>query len=269
MLALATAACAPWAPAPVEQRDRPARAPTEQRVISPAPPIYEVQRGDTLYSIAFRYGLDWREVAGWNGIGAPFTIRPGQEIRLTRPPRSERVASASDRTREEAEASSEEIEQEPVEASRAPAPAAEPETTEPDPAPSPDASARTRQAGGIEWQWPTEGRIEKNFDPSATRRGIGVAGAAGQPVRAGAAGEVVYSGKALIGYGELIIIKHNDSLLSAYGFNRVRHVSEGDRVSRGHRIADMGLNERDEEMLHFEIRRNGQPVNPLDYLPDR
>lgn len=269
MLSLLAVGCAPWAPAPVEQRDRPVRAEPEKRVISPAPSVYEVQRGDTLYSIAFRYGLDWREVAGWNGIGAPFTIRPGQELRLTRPPRSAQRPAASDQSREETGDSAGEVEQAPAEQTRAPEPAPEPEETEPEPQPSPDASDRVRRAAGVEWQWPTEGSIENAFDPSATRRGIGVAGSAGQPVRAAAGGEVVYSGKALIGYGELIIIKHNDSLLSAYGFNRARHVAEGDRVSRGERIADMGLNERDEEMLHFEIRRNGQPVNPLDFLPAR
>jgi lipoprotein NlpD len=107
------------------------------------------------------------------------------------------------------------------------------------------------------------------FDASATRRGVGIGGNLGQPVHAAAAGEVVYSGTALIGYGELIIIKHSDTLLSAYGHNRARLVEEGDRVGRGEQIAEMGMNERDEELLHFEIRRNGQPVNPLSYLPRR
>ena len=119
------------------------------------------------------------------------------------------------------------------------------------------------------WQWPTEGRLARSFDAADTRKGIGVAGSSGQDVVAAAAGRVVYSGTALIGYGELIIVKHSDKLLSAYGHNRRRLVGEGDQVQRGQKIAEMGRNDRREEMLHFEIRLDGDPVNPLDYLPKK
>src|SRR5699024_6738317 len=115
----------------------------------------------------------------------------------------------------------------------------------------------------------TEGRLARRFDPADTRKGIGVAGKLGQDVFAAAGGQVVYSGTALIGYGELIIIKHSDKLLSAYGHNRRRLVAEGDRVQRGQKIAEMGRDDHRDEMLHFEIRRNGEPVNPLDYLPKK
>lgn len=119
------------------------------------------------------------------------------------------------------------------------------------------------------WRWPTDGQLLRSFDPAATRRGIGISGQAGQTVVAAAAGEVVYSGTALIGYGELIILKHSESMLSAYAHNQRRLVSEGQRVEAGQAIAEMGLNERDEELLHFEIRRNGQAEDPLKFLPPR
>ena len=264
--------CAPWAPAPVEDRSRtpePDRPPAaSERVVSPVPGFYEVQRGDTLYSIAFRFGVDWRDIADWNRIGAPYTIRPGQELRMTEPPRRSRPVAV----RQEPPSSAE---PEPApDTGSAPEPRQEARTPDPDPvaetrAPAPSASDSSRSVAGVDWQWPTSGNILHPFDASATRRGVGINGSAGQPIHAAAAGQVVYSGTALIGYGELIIIKHSDTLLSAYGHNRARLVQEGDRVGRGEQIAEMGLNERDEELLHFEIRRNGQPVDPLSYLPRR
>lgn len=261
LAALLLTACAPWQPAP----DRPSRAESspDKRVIQAPPAWYRVERGDTLYSIAFRYGLDWRELASWNDVGSPYTIRPGQELRMSAPPPSPPRQSVS---------------------SDAPAPDPAPsdnppQRPEPKPSPSvaepagasaaPSASGSTRSVGGVAWQWPTKGRLARSFDPSDTRKGIGLAGTVGQDVLAAAAGQVVYSGTALIGYGELIIIKHSDKLLSAYGHNRRRLVGEGDRVQRGQKIAEMGRDDRREEMLHFEIRRDGEPVNPLDYLPRR
>ncbi|WP_223846273.1 peptidoglycan DD-metalloendopeptidase family protein [Wenzhouxiangella sp. AB-CW3] len=268
LIATVLAGCAPWAPAPVEDRSRGAEPPSppaqEERVVTAPPPVYEVRRGDTLYSLAFRFGLDWRAVAEWNDIDAPYTIRPGQELRMTAPPAARpsaepgRPAVAQADPEPEAEQDSETATPDRPEPAR--------ETTR---APAPSASSSTRTVGGVEWQWPASGTVQRPFDASATRRGIGIGGQAGEPVLAAGAGEVVYSGTALIGYGELIIIKHSDTLLSAYGYNRSRLVEEGDQVSRGEQIAEMGLNERDEELLHFEIRRDGQPVDPLSYLPQR
>lgn len=257
--------CAPRVPAPVEDRSREFEVETQlPRTTQPLPANYEVRRGDTLYSIAFRFGLDWREVAGWNRIEAPYTIRPGQELRLTEPPRQPIPVAAQQDTEMPASPIPEAV----------PEPVAEPDREEQDAQPARRASATSasenaRTVGGIEWQWPTAGPVVRPFDASATRRGLGIGGDSGQPVHAAAGGEVVYSGTALIGYGELIIIKHSDTLLSAYGYNRVRMVEEGDRVGRGEQIAELGMNERDEELLHFEIRRNGQPVDPLGYLPSR
>ncbi len=268
------AGCAPWAPAPVEDRSRlPERErPAEPRepVASTPPANYEVRSGDTLYSIAFRYGMDWRSVARWNRIEAPYTIRPGQDLRLTEPPRARLVAETRSDPEPDLEPEPEEQEIAQVEE-----PDSEPATAEASEpaastrAPAPSAAGNARNVAGVDWQWPTAGAVTRPFDASATRRGIGIGGSEGQPVHAAAAGQVVYSGTALIGYGELIIIKHSDTLLSAYGHNRVRMVEEGDQVARGEQIAELGLNERDEELLHFEIRRDGQPVDPLSYLPRR
>lgn len=274
--------CAPWAPAPVEDRsrvpDREAPAEPRERVAVSPPAFHEVRSGETLYSIAFRYGMDWRGVARWNDIDPPYTIRPGQELRLTEPPRASRPAESppvashpgtepevadEEEPDSRPDASAESAQAEPEEAVVAPEPVAETR------APAPSAAGNSRNVAGVDWQWPTAGNVIRPFDASATRRGIGIGGSEGQPIQAAAGGEVVYSGTALIGYGELIIIKHSDTLLSAYGHNRARLVEEGDRVGRGEPIAEMGMNERDEELLHFEIRRNGQPVDPMSYLPQR
>jgi lipoprotein NlpD len=122
----------------------------------------------------------------------------------------------------------------------------------------------------LAWSWPADGTVASRYaagDP--TRQGIDITGQAGQPVRAAADGVVVYSGSGLVGYGELIIVKHNDAWLSAYGHNRARLVNEGQRVTAGQQIAEMGHSGAASDMLHFEIRYNGKPVDPAAYLPKR
>jgi lipoprotein NlpD len=207
---------------------------------------YRVRKGDTLHAIAFNFGMDWRDIAAWNNIRSPYTIYPDQKLRLTAPAgsASRAVTKASGK-------------------SSAPPPKTTPATkSRPPPAASPGDPTR--------WLWPTEGRLISRFranDP--TRNGIEIGGKDGQAVRATAAGQVVYSGNGLIGYGELIIIKHSERMLSAYGHNRKRLVSEGQRVAAGDRIAEMGRDERNQTLLHFEIRRNGAPQDPMGYLPAR
>jgi len=214
-----------------------------------------VQRGDTLYGIAFRNGLDFRDLAAWNAIGPPYTIYPGQNLRL-RPPG--KVAAAP--------------------TPRPPAgvvtrPATPPAQTQPAPKPAAPVAASPAPVpvnSGFAWQWPADGTIISRFTAGdATRQGIGIAGNSGQPVRAAAAGVVVYSGAGLVGYGELIIIKHSDTWLSAYGHNRKRLVNEGQNVAAGQQIAEMGRSGAARDMLHFEIRYNGKPQDPLLYLPRR
>lgn len=288
LAAVLLAACGAPGPLIPEQQSR---AGTEAP-LTPAPRDYRVAAGDTLYSIAFRYGLDWREVAAWNGIGRPYTIHVGDRLRLRPPPdmraaarspaparepasptRSEPVPEASSPRPEPAQRPATAASNDEPGGARTPAPTPGPDRTEPSSAapaaPASIPAGDSRSVGGVDWRWPTEGRIARAFDPSATRKGILIAGSSGQPIRAAAAGEVVYSGDGLIGYGQLVIIKHSDRMLSAYAHNRERLVAEGDRVAAGQVIGRMGKNERDETVLHFEIRVNGKPDNPLDFLPRR
>ena len=193
-----------------------------------------VRSGETLFTIAFRYGRDYRDLARWNRLGDGSLIYPGQVIRLTPP------AGSGPR---------------PVASNPAPAPR---------PAPQPPADPPPK------WEWPTSGRIVAGFDGQpGSGTGIEIRGRAGQPVRAAAAGRVVYSGGGLIGYGQLIIIKHNDTYLSAYGHNASLLVEEGDRIRKGQRIATMGEGPGQDPKLHFEIRQNGKPVDPRRFLPAR
>jgi len=273
------------APGPLPPEQRHTRSSAMQPLATPE--AYRVVRGDTLYSIAFRYGLDWREVARWNGIGAPYTIRVDQWLRL-HPPERMSVAvrrdlprprtaspprSAPSRSEPEA-ASPSQPEPAPVDApSRTPADPASSEGSRPASSqaaapPEPAASGATRTAGGVVWRWPTAGRVQRGFDANDVRKGILIAGQDGQAVHAAANGEVVYSGNGLIGYGELVIVKHSDRMLSAYAHNRERLVAEGERVRAGQLIARMGRNEDGAQVLHFEIRRDGSPVDPARYLPE-
>lgn len=208
-----------------------------------------VQRGDTLYSIAWRNGLDYRAVAGWNGIRPPFTIYVGQRIRLTPPDSGSPRAESSRRS-----------------------PAARPSPrgalgTGPLPAGTLPAPADDAMPA---WQWPASGPILRSFEAEASgKKGISIGGTHGTQVRAAAAGHVVYAGSGLVGYGRLIIVKHNDVYLSAYGHNRHLLVNEGDPVRSGQVIAEMGSSGTNRIQLHFEIRRKGKPVDPLRYLPRR
>lgn len=305
------AACASSGPAPVEDRSIGSRtvAPQpEARPASATASVYKVQRGDTLYSIAFRNGADYRELAGWNGISAPYTIYVGQELRLgpraatkpaaaTRSPSTPVVATATPPPKRPTAAVSAMFEDVPPEragTSTSPSsssPAATAAATPPPPAtvapatPPSAATAATTAApkpaetapppaagapGDVAWRWPADGKIVGTFvTGDQTRQGIDIAGKAGDPVRAAADGSVVYSGNGLIGYGELIIVKHSPAFLSAYGYNRKRLVKEGDPVKAGQVIAEMGSSSASRDSVHFEIRRNGKPTNPLDYLPRR
>ncbi len=240
LLCLLLAACA----------GEPTQAPVENRhgEIKRAPDRYAVRRGDTLYSIAFRYGVDYRDLARLNGIPSPYTIYPGQELRLSGKPVA--VSKAA-----------------PVKApSTAPtAVAATPVTKPSSPrvtTSSPVASNRAVEA----WRWPTRGTVVRKFT-GTTHKGVDIDGKAGDPVLATAAGTVVYAGSGIVGYGNLLIVKHNQNYLSAYGHNRRLLVGEGDRVKAGQKIAEKGSSATNAVKLHFEIRRDGKPVDPLKLLP--
>lgn len=229
---------------------RNAHAPAGERPIRVSQPKYGasvvVQRGQNVYRIATENGLTALDLALWNDIPPPYTIHPGQRLRLY--PGGQ--GSAATR---------------PASSSTPAKPVA---TTTPKPAPP--APVVVPATSNLAWRWPADGGVVESFaggDP--TRQGVDIAGKAGQPVRAAADGVVVYSGSGLVGYGELVIVKHNDQWLSAYGHNRARLVNEGQVVKAGQQIAEMGRSGAARDMLHFEIRYNGKPVDPQQYLPKR
>jgi len=236
---------------------------------------YRVRKGDSLHAIAFNYGLDWRDIAGWNHIRAPYLIYPDQELRLS-PPRQYTSSAAKPGNQPTPVRSGSRPEPPPAAASSKVASQSSTTTTA---LKTPRASttsspprASTSGAGSdpAKWMWPTSGRIISNYKADdSSRKGIDISGQEGQSIIAAAPGEVVYSGSGIIAYGELIIIKHSDQFLSAYAHNRKRLVSEGQKVEAGAKIAEMGRNDRNQVLLHFEIRVNGNPRDPLAYLPRR
>ncbi|NWL78206.1 peptigoglycan-binding protein LysM [Pseudomonas taiwanensis] len=232
---------------------------------------YRVQRGDTLYSIAFRFGWDWKALAARNSIPAPYVIRPGQIIRFdgkAGQARPAAVATAPAVTHPRTGSST--VPTRPPVQSQQPAVRPQPQTPQPvatAPVSTPNAST-TRSAAG--WVWPASGPLIGRFSSNGSlNKGIDIAGELGQPVLAASDGSVVYAGSGLRGYGELVIIKHSDTYVSAYGHNRRLLVREGQQVKVGQTIAEMGSTGTDRVKLHFEIRRQGKPVDPLQYLPRR
>ena len=233
---------------------------------------YVVVKGDTMYSIAWRNGLDYRKVAALNNIAPPYTIFPGQTISLGRP-----VPPAQESVVPRAEARPAVAARPSIVSAITPAPPPADRPTVAQPAPAPAITGGGRQPAPANaprkgpWQWPTEGKVIQGFarsDPQ--RKGIRISGRMAQPVWAAANGDVVYSGDGLKGYGQLVILKHANGYLSAYGFNRGLLVKEGDRVSGGMQIAQMGEDDAGKPILHFEIRRDdGQPVDPEGLLPRR
>lgn len=211
---------------------------------------YKVVRGDTLYSIAWRYQVDYKSLAKWNNIRSPYTIFVGKKLRLTPPPKPpvKKVAKV------------EKPKSIPKNTAKPKLPKAKTPTkkvVKPTPKKLPTK---------ITWTWPAKGKLISSNTESA-RSGIDIKGKMGQVVKAAAGGKVEYSGSGLVGYGNLIIIKHNNSFLSAYGHNSRLLVTEGMNVSRGQPIAEMGNSATNQVKLHFEIRKNGKPVNPRKYLP--
>lgn len=294
-LALLLAACAATRPAPVVDRTGPATK-TSKPPAKPAPQVarstpsavdavrpefYTVKSGDTLFSIALEFGLDYRELAAWNSID-PARIRVGQQLRLSAP-RSATVASP---LRGPAGA----VESRPLDGSpgapSASATRSEPRglrvpysdqayaqmsgvKPEPSPAPKTDTQPAVRAAAGaddVDWIWPVAGKIIAPFNESSSK-GLGIAGKLGQPVVAAGPGRVIFSGTGIRGLGNLIVIKHNERYLSVYAHNSALMVKEGQAVARGQKIAEMGSSDTDQVKLHFEIRRMGKPVDPASLLP--
>ena len=250
------------------------------RPIETTSKIYVVQKGDTLYSIAFLNGVDYREVAELNKLKDPTAIRIGQQLRLNVPV-TEPIAKPETKTAL--------VQQPPQlggiknqpkvgrlaysEQALAKADRMQEDVQKPEPAvvatkSQPGSTARDDgEDEALEWGMPTSGKVIAEFSESANRKGVDIVGKRGQAIVASASGKVVYSGSGLRGYGKLIIIKHNKTYLSAYAHNDQVLVKEGQNVSKGQKIAEMGNTDADQVELHFEIRKLGKPVDPAKYLP--
>jgi lipoprotein NlpD len=254
------------------------------------PEVYVVQKGDTMYSIAFNYGYDYHELAEMNGIKDPTLISIGQQIRLHPAKQAEDTAVAAvvevkqienllkEQPKlvkysysEKALAQIEKVQEASSPIVRTLATVDSPKAGKPQPVVKPVVAAAPAAVkvndAKLDWGMPAQGKVIARFSEAANRKGIDIAGTLGQPVVASASGKVVYSGSGLRGYGKLIIIKHNDTYLSAYAHNDQIHVKEGQSVTKGQKIAAMGSTDAERVKLHFEVRRLGKPVDPAKYLP--
>lgn len=193
---------------------------------------YRVKQGDTLYAIGFRSGYGYRKLATWNQIKPPYKIKIGWKIKLFKPSWRKKSVKTKIRSTQK----------------------------------KPKIAKNNRRVSRLYWQWPMRGKISKNFYQT-DKKGINIFGKYGQIVKSAALGKVVYSGDGIIGYGNLIIIKHNEVYLSAYANNSRLLVNEGQAVNKGQVIAEVGLAKDKTSTLHFEIRKYGKPVNPLNLLP--
>lgn len=214
------------------------------RDISSKQKYYIVKKGDTLYSIGYRSGHGFKRLAEWNKISSPYIVHIGQKLKLFKSKQKLR-ASKKQKTESKRGGKTRNLSQK-----------------------NSVISNDKKKVLKLYWQWPIKGEIVKNFS-QAGNKGIDIKGRLGQTVRAAAAGKVVYSGHGLVGYGNLLIIKHNSLFLSAYGNNRRLHVKEGEFVKKGQSIAEVGKASGSRTSLHFEIRKKGKPVNPVIFLPKK
>lgn len=217
-----------------------------------------VQPGDTLYSLAFAAGLDAKQIAAWNGVSDTTKLNVGQRIRLTRPKNFIDPKTQNSNTVAVNRADNKQVKSVVIPSTKT---IRNTQTSNSTKASQPSRSQK------LFWQWPLRGKVIRGFSQSTGQQGIDIKASAGLAVIASNAGEVVYVGNGLKGYGNLIIVKHNDTYLSAYAHNKEIFVREGQRVKTQQKIGSVGTNRHKETALHFQIRKNGQPVNPLSYLP--
>ena len=212
--------------------------------------IHVVQKSETLFSLAWRYGWDYKALASANSIKAPYTIFPGQKLNVAHRDNlkaSKTKAYSKSLTKEQ-----------PKVATKGPSAYKT----------RPQSPRVEKGSQGVAWRWPSKGKVIANFSSKRpVNKGIDIAGRIGESVMAAATGSVVYAGSGLLGYGNLVIIKHNEQYLSAYAHNKSLLVKEGQKVKAGQVIAEIGSSGTDKVKLHFEIRRQGKPVNPIRYLP--
>lgn len=260
------AGCAQVNEAPVEDRRGwgstiprvdPASLPGAENAGKPG--YYTVQPGDTLIRIGLEHGHSWKDIARWSNLSNPNLIEVGQVVRVAPP--GTVVAEATQGARPVATTTVQPTTLPPVGAT---APVVTPVT----PAAETSASSKGGDASGLGFMWPASGNLIAGFNES-TNKGLDIGGKAGDPVVAAADGRVVYAGAGLRGYGHLIILKHNNTYLTAYAHNQKLLVKEDQNVKKGQTIAEMGSSDADRVKLHFEVRRQGKPVDPSRYLPAR
>lgn len=271
--------------APVEERSVGARPPVAAAAAASAPepeatPVplpgaenagkpgyYTVKPGDTLLRVALEHGQNWRDVARWSNLDNPNVLEVGQVLRVV-PPAAETAAVTPRAAPGAGRVETRPLEPRPAASAAAPPPSAAPGAAVPVPA-APDSSAALREGGeDIVWIWPAAGAVIAGFD-EGRNKGLTIAGKAGDPVVAASDGRVVYAGSSLRGYGNLVIVKHSELFLTAYAHNQVLLVKDDQVVRRGQKIAEMGSSDAERVQLHFEIRRQGKPVDPAKLLPPR
>ncbi|MBQ0131372.1 MAG: peptidoglycan DD-metalloendopeptidase family protein [Comamonas sp.] len=259
------AGCAQVNEAPVEDRRGwastasqvdPAKLPGAENAGKPG--YYTVQPGDTLIRIGLEHGHSWKDIARWSNLANPNLIEVGQVVRVV-PPGAELTEVAS---------GARPVVSTPIQATTLPPVGAAPVVTAPSVTPVPSTAVKGGDASGLGFIWPASGSLIAGFNES-TNKGLDISGKAGDPVVAAADGKVVYSGAGLRGYGHLIILKHNNTYLTAYAHNQKLLVKEDQSVKKGQKIAEMGSSDADRVKLHFEVRRQGKPVDPARYLPAR
>jgi lipoprotein NlpD len=254
-------------PAPVE--DRSGASATEVKPLPGAenagkPGYFTVRPGDTLYRIALESGQAWRDVQAWNNLANPNLIEVGQVLRVAPPAAvapGAQTTSAAPTAVTAAPVAAPGVVARPLTAGNAPAPA-----TSPPPTPAADTPVASSEE--LQFVWPAQGSVIAPFD-EAKNKGVAISGRVGDPIVAAADGRVVYAGAGLRGYGNLIILKHNNTYLTAYAHNQALLVREDQAVRQGQKIAEMGSSDADRVKLHFEVRRQGKPVDPLNHLPKR
>jgi lipoprotein NlpD len=265
--ALLLAGCAtPRPPAPVEERPTTKVAPKPVEAPKPAEPTpaaadtrattYTVKPGDTLMRIALETGQAWRDIARWNGIENPNLIEVGQVLRVLPPAAGDTAVATKPLVTPK-------VETKPLDAT------AKPPATPASGASAPAPAVPSRDNDDdVQWAWPAAGPVATGFD-EARNKGLAITGKAGDPVYAAADGRVVYAGSGLRGYGNLVIVKHNATYLTAYAHNQTLLVKEDQVVRKGQKIAEMGSSDAERVQLHFEVRRQGKPVDPAKLLPAR
>lgn len=250
---------------------------------------YTVKKGDTLYSIALDNGLDYKELAAWNNIENPNLILVGQVLRVKAPGAAasdgvvvrpvsvgsaieQRTLAGNDKLKREPKAGKEPYSEQALARAQQktvePVAAAVPKNKPKSETPADEKVSDSASGDDIAWLWPANGKLVGTFSESGSK-GIDIGGRSGDAVLAAAAGKVVYSGSGLRGYGKLVIVKHNNNYLTAYAHNQNVLVKEDQMVAKGQKIAEMGNTDADQVKLHFEVRRQGKPVDPLKHLPQR